>query len=149
MHLDQQIMAAKPTESTLRDKLTNWAVIGVPIIIALVLLVTPYISGGTDIKSALGTWDSPQTGWRVTFHPDKTIDITSQASSAQAPSANTPPSSGASVAQGWFTPNTNGMLEVKMKDGKIYTAFFRELTPDQFDLVDKQSGNVVEFRRAH
>jgi len=35
---------------------------------------------------------------------------------------------------------------IKMKNGRDFTATFRELTPNQFDLVDSENGAVTVFR---
>jgi hypothetical protein len=34
-----------------------------------------------------------------------------------------------------------------MKNGREYSATFRQLTPNQFDLVDSENGAVTVFKR--
>lgn len=125
-----------PSDYTLKNRIIYWAVIGVPIVLALVMIAAPYLGGGMDFRSILGAWDAAETGQRVTFHENQTIDIASLADRASA------------ASQGVYFTSTDGMVMVKMKDGRAYTAFFREISPNQFDLVEKQTGHVVEFRRA-
>jgi hypothetical protein len=38
-------------------------------------------------------------------------------------------------------------VAIKMKNGRSFRAEFRELTPDQFDLIDLNSGAVTAFSR--
>lgn len=144
MNLDQDILPKPATYSSL-DRKIQTLVAGVSIVVALALVAMPYFSGGTDVKAILGQWTTAENGWRMTFHADKSVDIGSGVLPSNAPGA-APGSS--SLVEGWFVPNIDGMVEVKMKDGKAYTAFFREVTPDQFDLTDRETGHVIVFKRA-
>jgi hypothetical protein len=42
---------------------------------------------------------------------------------------------------------TEGTVIIKMKNGREYSATFRQLTPNQFDLVDSENGAVTVFKR--
>jgi hypothetical protein len=48
---------------------------------------------------------------------------------------------------GSFLLWTEGNILIKMKNGKAFTATFRELAPNQFDLVDADNGAVTVFKR--
>ena len=48
---------------------------------------------------------------------------------------------------GTFQLWTEGNVIIKMKNGREYSATFRELTPNQFDLIDSENGAVTVFRR--
>jgi hypothetical protein len=48
---------------------------------------------------------------------------------------------------GTFRLWTERNVLINMKNGKDFTATFRELTPNQFDLVDSENG-VTVFARA-
>ncbi|SFK81553.1 hypothetical protein SAMN05444581_1242 [Methylocapsa palsarum] len=110
--------------------------IGIPIAAVLALLtliVLHQFSDSTDLKPILGQWTAAENGWRINFHSDKSVEIGAGAGS---------------LVQGSFFPNIDGMVAVKMKDGKGYIAYFRDVTPDQFDLTDKETGHVIVFKRA-
>lgn len=141
MHLDQEVSQVKISHYISLTRITNALVIGVPVVAVLILMVMQF-GGGTDIKPILGSWNAAGNDLRMTFHPDKTVDLgpIDPVNAAAAPAG--------AVVQGSFFPNIDGMVTVKLKDGRVYTAFFRELTPDQFDLQDKHDGSVVIFKRA-
>jgi hypothetical protein len=48
---------------------------------------------------------------------------------------------------GTFQLWTEGTVIIKMKNGGEYSATFRQLTPNQFDLVDSENGAVTVFKR--
>jgi hypothetical protein len=47
---------------------------------------------------------------------------------------------------GTFQLWTEGTVIIKMKNGGEYAATFRQLTPNQFDLVDSENGAVTVFK---
>ena len=49
---------------------------------------------------------------------------------------------------GTFRLSSEGNVLINMKNGKDFTATFREFTPNQFDLVDSENGAVTVFARA-
>jgi hypothetical protein len=147
MNLDQEMPSKAGGFSSLDHK-TRILAIGIPVVAAVVLMASlalQYFSDGTDLKPILGQWTAAENGWRITFHPDKSVDIGAGALPSTTPGA-APGTS--SLAQGSFFPNIDGMVAVKMKDGKGYTAYFRDVTPDQFDLTDKETGHVIVFKRS-
>jgi hypothetical protein len=147
MHLDQEISPKAGGFSSLEPR-TRALVVGIPIFVALALmtmLALVHFGDATDLKPILGPWTAAENGWRINFHADKTVEI----GAAALPSSGSGGAPGSSsLAQGAFFPNIDGMVAVKMKDGKSYTAYFRDVTPDQFDLTDKETGHVIVFKRA-
>jgi len=146
MNLDQELLPKMGGFSSIERK-TRMLVVGIPafaVLAVIILLAMQHFSDGTDLKPIIGQWNASENGWRMTFHADKTVDISAGALPSNAPGA-APGSS--SLVQGSFFPNIDGMVAVTMKDGKGYTAYFRDVTPDQFDLTDKATGHVIVFKR--
>jgi hypothetical protein len=74
-------------------------------------------------------WQAAGRPWHIVFRTYKTMGISSAGS---ADPGNTEP--------GTFQLWTEGTLIIKMKNGGEYSATFRQLTPNQFDLVDSENG---------
>jgi hypothetical protein len=45
-----------------------------------------------------------------------------------------------SMEPGAFLLWTEGNVLIKLQSGRVFTATFRDLTPNQFDLVDSENG---------
>ncbi len=101
------------------------------------LLVGPKSGGYVEIGAIAGEWQAAGRPWRIVFRSDKTIGMSSVGS---AETGNMEP--------GTFRLWTEGNVLINMKNGKVFTATFRELTPNQFDLVDSENGAVTVFARA-
>lgn len=96
-----------------------------------------YTSGGyVKMSAILGEWQAADHPSHIVFRADKTIDMDSQGSAE--PEVMEP---------GSFVLWTEGNVLIKMKNGKEFTATFRELTPHQFDLVNAENGAVTVFKR--
>ena len=101
------------------------------------LLIGPKLGGDVNITAIVGEWQAAGRPWHIVFRADKTIGM----------------SSIGSAEPGYMEPGTFRLLSegdvlINMKNGKVFTATFREFTPNQFDLVDAENGAVTVFARA-
>jgi hypothetical protein len=121
--------------------------IGIAVVVVLFLgflgfmefrdLGTAYMSGGYVKMSAIvGEWQAAGRPWHIVFRDDKTVGMNSVGSAELG-----------NTEQGTFRPWIEGHVVINMKNGKDFTATFRELTPNQFDLVDSENGAVTVFAR--
>jgi hypothetical protein len=101
------------------------------------LLVGPKSGGYVDIGAIAGEWQAAGRPWHIVFRTDKTIGM-SPVDSAEP----------GNMEPGTFRLWSEGNVLINMKNGKVFTATFRELTPNQFDLVDSENGAVTVFARA-
>ena len=88
------------------------------------------------MDTVVGEWQATGRPWHIVFRTDKTMGMSSAGS---ADPGNTEP--------GTFQLWTEGTVIIKMKNGREYSATFRQLTPNQFDLVDSENGAVTVFKR--
>lgn len=101
------------------------------------LLIGPKLGGDVNITAIVGEWQAAGRPWHIVFRADKTISM----------------SSIGSAQPGYMEPGTfrlwsEGNVLINMKNGKVFTATFREFTPNQFDLVDVENGAVTVFAKA-
>lgn len=101
------------------------------------LLIGTKLGGDVNITAIAGEWQATGRPWYIVFRADKTIGM----------------SSVGSAEPGFMEPGTirflsEGDVLINMKNGKVFTATFREFTPNQFDLVDAENGAVTVFARA-
>ena len=101
------------------------------------LLVGPKSGGYVDIGAIAGEWQAAGRPWHIVFRTDKTIGMSSVDSAEPG-----------NMEPGTFWLWSEGNVLINMKNGKVFTATFRELTPNQFDLVDSENGAVTVFARA-
>ena len=101
------------------------------------LLVGPKSGGYVDIGAIAGEWQAAGRPWHIVFRTDKTIGMSSVDSAEPG-----------NMEPGTFRLWSEGNVLINMKNGKVFTATFRELTPNQFDLVDSENGAVTVFARA-
>jgi hypothetical protein len=101
------------------------------------LLVGPKSGGYVDIGAIAGEWQAAGRPWHIVFRSDKTIGMSSVGSAEPG-----------NMEPGTFRLWTEGNVLIDMKNGRNFTATFRELTPNQFDLVDSENGAVTVFARA-
>ncbi|MGH6846427.1 MAG: hypothetical protein ACREC0_02990 [Methylocella sp.] len=127
---------------------TGAEMIGIAIFVGLALgflgfmefknvLVGPKSGGYVNIGAIVGEWQAAGRPWRIVFRTDKTIGMSSVGSADQG-----------NMEPGTFRLWSEGNVLINMKNGKDFTATFRELTPNQFDLVDSENGAVTVFARA-
>ena len=100
------------------------------------VLVGPKSGGYVSISEIAGEWQAAGRPWRIVFRTDKTIAMSSVGSAEPG-----------SMEPGTFRVWSEGNVLINMKNGKDFTAIFRELTPKQFDLVDSENGAVTVFAR--
>jgi hypothetical protein len=100
-------------------------------------LVGPQSGGYVDISAIVGEWQAAGRPWHIVFRTDKTIGMSSVGSAEPG-----------NMEPGTFRLWSEGNVLIKMKNGRDFTATFRELTPNQFDLVDSENGAVTVFARA-
>lgn len=91
-------------------------------------------AGSVSDSSILGEWRATDKPWRIIFRADKTLGMTIGDSSDPEPGA--------------YQLASGGMVSVTLKNGKTFTATFREFTPNQFDLVDSEKQAVTVFAKA-
>ena len=95
------------------------------------LLVGPKSGGSWE------EWQAAGRPWHIVFRADKTIGMSSIGSAEPD-----------NMEPGTYRLWSEGNVLINMKNGKDFTATFRELTPNQFDLVDSEKGAVTVFARA-
>jgi hypothetical protein len=99
-------------------------------------LPADYRAGGyATMNAVVGEWQAAGRPGHISFRTDRTMGM----SSGSAESGNMEP--------GTFQLWTEGNVIIKMKKGREYSATFRELTPNQFDLIDSENGAVTVFKR--
>jgi hypothetical protein len=128
---------------------TGTEAIGIAVVVVLALgylgfmqfknvLVGPQSGGYVDIGAIVGEWQAAAgRPWHIVFRTDKTIGMSSVDSAEPG-----------NMEPGTFRLWSEGNVLINMKNGKVFTATFRELTPNQFDLVDSENGAVTVFARA-
>ena len=100
-------------------------------------LIGPKSGGYVNIGAIVGEWQAAGRPWQIVFRTDKTIGMR--------PNGSAEPGN---MEPGTFRLWFEGNVLINMKNGKDFTATFRELTPNQFDLVDSKNGAVTVFARA-
>lgn len=129
------------------SRLSRWELIGIGVLSLFVLGLSAILgfrslpSGYTstsklNISTVIGEWQATQSPWRIAFRADKTM--------AMSPSGTL---ESGTMEQGTYRLWSEGDVLVKMQSGKGFTATFREFTPNQFDLVDWDSGAVTVFKK--
>ncbi|MGH6850458.1 MAG: hypothetical protein ACREDD_08460 [Methylocella sp.] len=101
------------------------------------VLIGPKSGGYVNISAIVGQWQAAGRPWHIVFRTDKTIGMSSIG-----------PAQPDKVESGTFRLWSEGNVLIDMKDGRNFTATFRALTPNQFDLVDSANGAVTVFVRA-
>ena len=101
------------------------------------LIVGPKSGGYVDISAIVGEWQAAGRPWHIVFRTDKTMGMSSIGSAEPG-----------YMEPGTFRLSSEGIVLINMKNGKDFTATFREFTPNQFDLVDSENGAVTVFARA-
>ena len=100
-------------------------------------LVGPKSGGYVNISAIVGEWQATGHPWHIVFRTDKTMGMSSIGSAEPG-----------YMEPGTFRLSSEGNVLINMKNGKDFTATFREFTPNQFDLVDSENGAVTVFARA-
>jgi hypothetical protein len=101
------------------------------------LLIGPKSGGYVNIGAIVGEWQAAGRPWHIVIRADKTIGMSSIGSADPG-----------NMEPGTFRLWSEGNVLINMKNGKDFTATFREFTPNQFDLVDSENGAVTVFARA-
>lgn len=127
---------------------TGAEAIGIAVLVVLALgflgflefknvLVGPKSGGYVKISAIVGEWQAAGRPWHIVFRADKTIGMSSIGSAEPD-----------NMEPGTYRVWTEGNVLINMKNGRDFTATFRELTPNQFDLVDSENGAVTVFARS-
>ena len=127
---------------------TGAEAIGIAVLVVLALgflgflefkdvLVGPKSGGYVKLSAIVGEWQAAGRPWHIVFRADKTIGMSSVGSVEPG-----------NMEPGTFRLWSEGDVLINMENGKDFTATFRELTPNQFDLVDSENGAVTVFARA-
>jgi hypothetical protein len=113
-------------------------VIGLLVALGIVgfVLLRPRPGDFVKTSAVVGEWQAVGRSWQIVFRSDKTVGMSSIGS---------PDSQGMEPGTYSLQPERN--VVIKMKNGRSFRAEFRELTPDQFDLIDLNSGAVTAFSR--
>jgi hypothetical protein len=101
------------------------------------LLIGPNSGGYVDLSAIVGEWQAAGRPWHIVFRTDKTMGMSSIGSAEPG-----------YMEPGTFRLSSEGNVLINMKNGKDFTATFRQFTPNQFDLVDSANGAVTVFARA-
>jgi hypothetical protein len=101
------------------------------------LLIGSNSGGYVKMSAILGEWQAAGRPWHIVFRADKTIGMSSIGSAEPG-----------NMEPGTFRLWSEGNVLINMKNGKDFTATFRDFTPNQFDLVDSENGAVTVFARA-
>jgi hypothetical protein len=127
---------------------TGAEMVGIAVFVALALgflgfmefkdvLIGPKAGGYVDIDAIAGEWQAAGRPWHIVFRTDKTLGMNFIGSPEQG-----------KMEPGTFRLWSEGNVIIDMKNGRNFTATFRALTPNQFDLVDSENGAVTVFARA-
>ena len=92
-------------------------------------LVGPKSGGYVNMSAIVAEWQAAGRPWHIVFRADKTIGMSSVGSADPG-----------NIEPGTFRLWTEGNVLINMKNGKDFTATFRDFTPNQFDLVDGKRG---------
>jgi hypothetical protein len=87
-------------------------------------------------SAVAGEWQAVGRPWHIVFRHDKTVGMSSIGS---------PDSQEMEPGTYWLQPERS--VAIKTKTGRSFRAEFREVTPDQFDLIDLENGAVTVFAR--
>jgi len=101
------------------------------------VLIGPQSGGYVKMSAIAGEWQAAGRPWRIVFRTDKTIGMSSVGSAEPG-----------NMEQGTYRLWSEGNVLIDMKNGRNFTATFRDFTPNQFDLVDSENGAVTVFARA-
>ncbi|MGQ0446561.1 MAG: hypothetical protein ACT4O2_15930 [Beijerinckiaceae bacterium] len=101
------------------------------------MLIGPKAGGYVNIGAIAGEWRAAGRPWHIVFRTDKTLGMSFNGAAEQG-----------KMEPGTFRLGTEGNVKIGMKNGRNFTATFRVLTPNQFDLVDSENGAVTVFARA-
>jgi len=119
------------------------ALIGVAAFILLGVGVTGFMeqrhlqtNGDVSSSAIIGEWRASDGAARIVFRADETLGMSAAGSSEQS-----------ALEPGVYWLTSGGMVSVKMKSGRRFTATFREFTPNQFDLVDSETQGVRVFAK--
>jgi hypothetical protein len=82
-------------------------------------------------SAILGEWRIRDNSARILFRADKTLEM----------------SADGATEPGEYQLESAGMASVRLKNGRSFTATFREFTPNQFDLVDSETQGVRVFAK--
>lgn len=101
------------------------------------VLIGPKAGGYVNIDAIVGEWRAAGRPWHIVFRTDKTLGMSFIGSAEPG-----------NMEPGTFRLWSEGNVIIDMKNGRNFTATFRVLTPNQFDLVDSENGAVTVFARA-
>jgi hypothetical protein len=140
----------------------SWIGLGVLLVAALAFFayswLMPPAGAKLDPDVIVGEWLGEDPPWRLSFRPDRTAELTYDASVPEtlAPTLNTP---GVPVA-GKYIRTEKGVYRLKLENGKVYEAaigkykirkddkFVDQYIENRLDLTDADgSSGVVVFRR--
>ena len=119
---------------------TGAEAIGIAVLVALALgflgflefkdlLVGPKSGGYVNMSAIVGEWQAAGRPWRIVFRTDKTIGMSSVGSAEPS-----------NMEPGTFRLWTEGNVLINMKNGKDFTATFREFTPTSSTLWTRRTG---------
>lgn len=98
-------------------------------------------NGSVSSSAIVGEWRATDSASRIVFRADKTLGMALGMSAVGS-------SEPAALEPGAYQLGSGGVVSLAMKNGKNFTATFREFTPNQFDLVDLDKGAVTVFVKA-
>jgi hypothetical protein len=93
-------------------------------------------NGSVSSSGILGEWRDADKARRILFRADNTLGMGPVGSSEPG------------LEPGEYELGSAGVVSIKLKDGRRFTANFREFTPNQFDLVDSENQGVKVFVKA-
>ncbi len=118
--------------------------IGVAIFVLIGVAVTGVMeqrslqtNGAISSSGILGEWRAADKTARILFRADKTLGMSFDGSS-----------DAAALEPGEYQLESAGVVSIRLKNGRAFTATFREFTPNQFDLVDSENQGVRVFAKA-
>lgn len=94
-------------------------------------------NGYVSSSAILGEWRAADNRSWIVFRADKTLGVSAVGSSDPA-----------ALEPGEYQLESAGVVSVNLKNGRKFTATFREFTPNQFDLVDSETLGVRVFVKA-
>jgi hypothetical protein len=95
----------------------------------------------------VGEWLAEGKPWRIVFRPDRTVDMSST-DPARSDSAEPSALEASHLGAGAYSLQPGGTLKIQMKNGRTFSAEWKSISPNRFDLIEGDAEGVTTFDRA-
>ena len=144
---DQRELGSKPRLKVVNDRLAPVLAHGVPLVGAA---ATDFLFDGIKSRDALERFAGDRRGAGRGEFIEAAADMGPAEGELYVTTLSEDPVAAepGNMEPGTFRLWTERNVLINMKNGRDFTATFRELTPNQFDFVDSENGAVTVFARA-